>query len=161
MLPKEEIRLSIMRWIGLSIGLHNRWYRVFQRYLSLLGDKVAALGGNPAVIKPSANGYDGLPGGGIPGHHHGGHQGHHGHHEEQHLCYTGKITGLCFDHFGDFEGFELETAKGVHRFFSREKFVEELTARAWKERLRITVCSERHEPKRPVSFLVHQPPAGF
>ena len=157
MLPKEEIRLSIFRWIGLSINLHNRWYRVFQRYLSLLSDKVAALGGNPSAIKPSANGYDGLPGGGVHGHHHG----HQGHHEGQQLCYTGKITGLCFDNFGDFEGFELSTVKGMHRFSSREKYVEELVARAWRERLRITVCSERHEPHRPISFLVHEPSSGF
>jgi hypothetical protein len=75
--------------------------------------------------------------------------------------FTGKICGLIFDHFGDFAGFVLETEHGEHRFHSREKEMEELAERAWKERLRITVHVDRSEPHRPLWIVVHQPPAAL
>jgi hypothetical protein len=151
MLEKEEIRLSIFRKIGESIQVHNRWYPVFERYLKLLAGKVTALGGDPAKIKPSTNGYDGLPGRFIdpkP-------------FKEDRECFTGKILGISFDRYGDFDGFELNTEAGNVRFFSREKEVKELVERAWHDRLRITVCPEHGEPHRPASFFVHEPPVDF
>jgi hypothetical protein len=66
LLENEEIRLSIFRWIGESIPASSRWHLVFKRYLRLLADKVRALGGEPDKIKRSQNGYDGLPGRGLP-----------------------------------------------------------------------------------------------
>src|SRR5208283_4969285 len=66
LLENEEIRLSIFRWIGESIPASSRWHLVFRRYLRLLADKVRALGGDPDKIKPSQNGYDGLPARGLP-----------------------------------------------------------------------------------------------
>jgi len=33
-----------------------------------------------------------------------------------------------------------------------------LAERAWRERLRITVWAERHEPHRPLSIIVREPP---
>jgi hypothetical protein len=77
------------------------------------------------------------------------------------LHFTGKISGLIFDHFGDFEGFVLETLESEHMFHSREKEMERLAERAWRERLRVTVYAERDEPHRPVSILVREPPARF
>jgi len=75
--------------------------------------------------------------------------------------FTGKITGLIFDRFGDFEGFLLDTKDGDRRFTSREREVEELAERVWRCRLNITVWTERDEPHRALSIIVHQPPASF
>jgi hypothetical protein len=37
----------------------------------------------------------------------------------------------------------------------------ELVERAWRERLRLTVWAERDEPHRPLTIVIHQPPAMF
>jgi hypothetical protein len=43
----------------------------------------------------------------------------------------GKIATIAYDHFGDFEGFELETEFSHRRFFaSRERRIEEAARRA-------------------------------
>jgi hypothetical protein len=80
---------------------------------------------------------------------------------EERRTFTGKIAGLIFDHFGDFEGFLLETQRGEHRFFSREQEIEELAERVWRDRLRITVIADRDEPRRPLSIIAREPPAPF
>ena len=76
---------------------------------------------------------------------------------EERRAYTGKIAGLIFDRFADFEGFVLDTEDGEHKFFSHEKKMEELTARAWRDRLRITVRAEHDEPHRPLTIIVGEP----
>ncbi len=77
------------------------------------------------------------------------------------MAFTGKIVGLLFDRFGDFEGFVLDTEEGERKFFSREKQMAELAERVWRERLRITVVVERDEAHRPLSIIVREPPAPF
>lgn len=150
MLEPEERLLSILRWILLSVPPHDRWYQVFSRYVAQIADRVRGLGGDPGLIAPSPTGELQPP-------------------EPVHPCprpkdrvgYTGKMTGLIFDHFGDFEGFVLETDEREHKFFSREKDMEELAERVWSERLRITVWTERDKPHRPHTITVHMPPAHF
>jgi hypothetical protein len=83
------------------------------------------------------------------------------HHRERREEHTGKISGLLFDHFGDFEGFILETDEGERRYFSRETEVEGLAERTWSARLRITVIAEDENPGRPRRLIVRQPPAPF
>jgi hypothetical protein len=91
-----------------------------------------------------------------------GHHPHPHHHNQEHgRCYTGKIAGLIFDRFGDFEGFLLDTEDGDRKFFSREEEVAELAERVWHERLRITVWTDRDETHRPTSIVIRQPPAPF
>jgi hypothetical protein len=68
---------------------------------------------------------------------------------------------LIFDHFGDFEGFILNTEEGEHRYFSRETEIRTLAERVWYERLRITVLVERDDPCRPRKIIVREPPAPF
>ncbi|MFI5394243.1 MAG: M14 family metallopeptidase [Candidatus Binatia bacterium] len=147
LLGPEERLLSVLRWVAKGIPHDNRWYPVFHRYLEQIVGRVSALGGDPNKILPSPSG-DGRaeP---QPSHKR----------PEDRLCFTGKIAGLIFDRFGDFEGFLLDTEDGERKFFSREKEVEELAERAWHERLRVTVCAERHEPHRPLSIIVREPPA--
>ena len=107
-------------------------------------------GGDPGLILPSPTG--------------DGRRKHPGHPEpegEERLRFTGKIAGLIFDGFGDFEGFLLDTEDGERKFYSREKEIEELAERVWRESSRITVVAERHEPHRPLSIIIRQPPAPF
>lgn len=128
MLEKEELRLSLFRWIAASIHVDDRWYRVFERYLARLADKVADLGGDPARIEPSPDGYSGLPG---------------GHGDGRRFEYegiTGKVDGLVYDHFGDFEGFVLELFDGTRRAFaSRERAIERVVRGAAAQRALVTV----------------------
>jgi hypothetical protein len=151
LLIPEERQLSVLRWIGETIPRGSRWYPVFRRYLHKLGGRVESFGGDPETIVPSPTGDGGKP----------GRPGHPGRDHEHLRCFTGKIEGLIFDRFGDFEGFVLDTEDGDWKFFSREKDVAELAERAWRERLRITVCAERREPHRPASIVLRQPPVSF
>jgi hypothetical protein len=80
------------------------------------------------------------------------------HPHEERQAFTGKIAGLIFDRFGDFEGFLLDT-EGERKFLSREREVAELAERVWRDRLRITVWTERDEPHRPLSIIILQPPS--
>jgi len=145
LLLPEERDLSALRWIGQSIPSQSRWYPVFQRYLQTIANRVTAFGGDPAQISPSPTG-DGTSKPPRP---------------RRHIEYTGKVAGLIFDHFGDFEGFLLETGHGEHEFFSREREIRELVERAWRERLRITVWVERDERRTPASIIVREPPVPF
>jgi hypothetical protein len=148
LLGPEERLLSVLRWIAQRMPIHDRWYLVFQRYLEQIAGRVKALGGDPTEILPSPTGE--------------GRRKHRCHEErEERIAFTGKIAGLIFDRFGDFEGFLLDTEDGERKFFSREKEVEELAERAWRERLRITVWAECDEPHRPLTIIVREPPASF
>ena len=126
----------------------RRWYPVFERYLEGIAGRVQGLGGDPGEILPSPTG--------------DGRRKHRRHEEgEERHAYTGKIAGLIFDRFADFEGFVLDTEDGEHKFFSHEKNMEELTARAWRERLRITVNAEHDQPHRPLTIIVGEPCTPF
>jgi hypothetical protein len=152
LLRTEERELSVLRWIAQSIHPANRWYPVFHRYLDRLGQRVRAFGGDPDKVPPSPTGQVG------GGRHHRHHEKHEG---EEREAFTGKITGLIFDRFGDFEGFLLDTEEREREFFSRERDIEKLAERVWRERLRITVWTERDSPHRPLSIIVRQPPTPF
>jgi hypothetical protein len=134
-----ERNLAILRWIFEAIPRTDRWYPVFNRYLGALAGLLTILGGNPATVLPSASGAPPRTGAKVwPG------QRLHPHKDSDGgLQVTGKIEGLVYDHFGDFEGFVLETEDDdrIH-FFSREEHVERVVARAWSERLRVTVVPE-------------------
>jgi murein tripeptide amidase MpaA len=148
LLPREQQRLSIFRWIGEAMPHQRRWYPVFQRYLKQIGEKVGALGGDPGEILPSPTGES------APTHHHNHHPEH-----EPCLTFTGKISQLIFDRFGDFEAFLLDTEQGEHEFYSRERDMADLAERAWRARFRITVRAQQRSPHRPLSISFHQPPA--
>jgi hypothetical protein len=149
LLVTEERELSVLKWIAESIPPTNRWYPVFQRYLGQIGGRVKVFGGDPTKILPSPTGQV-------------GHKHHHRHHErEKRMAFTGKIAGLIFDRFGDFDGFLLDTEECEREFFSREKDIEKLAERAWRERLRVTVWTECDSPHRPLSIIVRQPPVPF
>jgi len=145
MLPGEETTLAIFKARLAAMSPANRWYPVFVRYIGLVAQRVDGLGGDANSIVPS---FAGVP---VKRKRHG----------ERRLKYTGKIVGLIFDRFGDFEGFLLDTMEGEHNFFSREREMEALAERAWRERLRISVWAECDDPHRPLSIIVREPPAPF
>jgi hypothetical protein len=146
LLEREERLLSVLRWIAEAIPHHNRWYPVFRRYLKQVGGRVSAFGGDPNQILPSPSGEGRRPPE-APA--------------PERRAFTGKVAGLIFDHFGDFEGFLLETDEQQHKVLSRERDLAELAERAWRERLRITVWVEQGEPHRPLTIIVWQPPVPF
>jgi hypothetical protein len=148
LLPREEQRLSIFRWIAEAMPPQRRWYPVFQRYLEGIAGRVSGFGGDPTEILPSPTGEGRRK--------HPRPEGH-----DRRRAFTGKIAGLIFDRFGDFEGFVLDTEEGERKFFNREREMKDLAERAWRERLRIIVSVERDEPHRPLSIIVREPPASF
>lgn len=159
LLRREERDLAVLKWIFQSIPHDSRWYPVFERYVDVIGQRVKAFGGDPMHVKPSPTGD---PYGKPPheGPHHPPHEEpHHPPYGEERVGHKGKVAGLIFDRFGDFEGFVLETAEGERRYFSREHEIELLAERAWRERLRVTVFVERDEPKRAASIVIWEPPA--
>jgi hypothetical protein len=144
LLGREELRLSIFRWIAEGIPHYSRWWPVFRRYLELIAIRVSELGGDPTQIKPSPNGYGGLPSP-LP------------RPEEPHRLheYTGKVEALIYDHFGDFDGFMLELHDGAtRRFDSREGEIEELVREAWEDRIVTTVVVSTEHRHRPLSILL-------
>lgn len=85
-------------------------------------------------------------------------------HPEPPICgeggygFTGKVIDICYDRFGDFEGFALLTEDGrKHWFRGREPEMEELVLRAWTEPYMITVFIERHHAERPSSIVLRRP----
>jgi hypothetical protein len=66
-----------------------------------------------------------------------------------------------FDHFGDFEGFVVESKDGEHRFHSREQHVEQLVERAWRERLRVEVCASPRSSHSVEKIIILEPPVPF
>ena len=147
LLPEERL-LAVLRWIAQGMPKQKRWYPVLLRYIDDIAGRVQGFGGDPGKIEPS-------PTGQVPGLHRprpapGGH-----HHHEEGGEVTGKIDGLIYDHFGDFEGFILETEEGRHhRFASRELPMLMLVQRAWLERLRVTVFAKRHAPHVPRTIIL-------
>jgi hypothetical protein len=138
-LLNQERLLATLRWILLGMPKQKRWFPVLQRYITYVAGVVGGSGGQPNQIEPSPTGWvPGMPKPlpAPPPHHppHGGAV------EE----FTGKIQGLIYDRFGDFEGFVLETMTGaIHRIFSRERAVRDLAQHAQVERLRVHVVVER------------------
>jgi hypothetical protein len=150
MLGPEENTLAIMKARLQAMSPLYRWYPVVQRYINYISGRVNALGGNASTIAPSLNGTPIQV-----------HQGGHPHHHHEHR-YRGKISGLMFDRFGDFEGFVLDTEACEHTFFNRELGVKKLVERAWQERLLVTVLAEPDGCHlRLVKIIVQEPPAFF
>jgi hypothetical protein len=114
----ERANANLSRMFA-TIPHENRWYPVIQRYLRQVTGKLTALGGR------------------------GGE-----HHEprEEHRRFEGKIAGVRYDRFGDFEGFDLRTERGEERRYrAREDEIERLVLQAWRERWVVTVEAEDRE----------------
>jgi hypothetical protein len=148
LLRREERQLAVLLAIQQTVPQESRWYPVFKRYVEVIGARVRDFGGDPAKVRPSAWG-DPRPK--PPGH---------GHPQpgERRTGHSGKVAGLVFDNFGDFEGFILATDEGERRYRSRERAIELLAERAWRERLRISVYAEADEPHDAAEVILWEPP---
>lgn len=147
LLLPEEHQLALFRWIADKVQTQSRWHPVMQRYIEQLAGRVTGFGGDPGKICPS-------PTGNVPPPPCHDEQEHHEHHEV-----SGKVNGIIFDHFGDFEGFVLETWRGeLWRFQSRERRVLEIVRAAFEERSVVTAI--RHSERRGdlQSIIVRRPP---
>jgi hypothetical protein len=141
MLPSELRLLSVLRWMQEAKTKQSKWFAVFARYVDEIAARVAALGGNPALVKPSP--YGDWRGGGT--------------HSEpgSKVEYSGKVAGIKFDRFGEFDGFTLETEDGAsHAFRSREAKIEALVRRAWEERTTVGVGIAPHAPQWPAWIVL-------
>jgi hypothetical protein len=149
LLPGDENLLAILKWrLGL-LGVGNRWYPVLLRWISYLSARVNAMGGNASSIPASANGYQPPAGPGTHG-------------EPSEHCYTGKVTGIFYDGFGDFQGFELRSEHcKERRFHAHELEIQELIYLAWVQRFVITVCVCPHEEHRVESVVLRRAPRSL
>jgi len=149
MLPAEIRLLSVLRWILQSMATDERWYPVFSRYVSLIADRVGALGGDPDRVQGSPAG--------IPGEEPG--EPECPPVERGPVCrFEGKITGLAYDCFGDFEGFVLDFCGKEIRFIARGHEIEGLVRLAWRERIAITVVVRVADQRRPISIILGRAP---
>ncbi|MGB6158677.1 MAG: S53 family peptidase [Acidobacteriaceae bacterium] len=69
--------------------------------------------------------------------------------------FTGKVAGLVFDRFGEFEGFLLaEMHGGERKFDSRAKEVQQVVGRAWSEHVTTTVTVRDKEAHDPIAIIL-------
>ena len=129
MLPDEETTLAIFKARLGVMSPTNRWYPVLQRYIGLVSARVNGLGGNANAIPPS---FGGRPIGVMIC-------------DERELEFTGKVSEVIFDCFGDFVGFVLCTCSEDHRFHTRERAICDIVLRACEERLLLSVFVEREK----------------
>lgn len=122
MLLPEENTLAIMKWRLQQMSPRDRWYPVLERYIKYISARVDGLGGNSLEILPSPNGVPVRDRVKV--------------YEKE---YTGKVSEVIFDCFGDFEGFVLSDCCSTHAFKTRERGIEEVVLRACKEQLLLSV----------------------
>jgi hypothetical protein len=155
-LPRSERTLHNLQRVMSTIPSENRWFPVVKRYLSQVAARVKALGGGDGDGDGDEGG--GKTGGGQPGA--GGHDHDHDHeHGERRLRFEGKIAGVRYDNFGDFEGFWLRMRDGMREFSSRERDMQALVTRAWREQFAVLVITEKDEPHEPLSVVLLRAPA--
>jgi len=133
-LLSEERLLATLRSMALTMPTDKRWFPVLNRYIEYVAGRVQGFGGDPGTILPSPVGWvPGLPEPSPrPPRHHDG--------DVEYI--EGKIEGLIYDHFGDFQGILLETETGArHEFSSHEQAIRDLaeTARLERSHLKLTI----------------------
>jgi hypothetical protein len=152
MLETEERLLSLLRWTERTLPPTSGWYPVFKRYVSQIADRVEGLGGNPNAIAASPTGVVKSKSHANGTFHANGTSRHEG------VTSTGKISGLKYDRFGDFQGFFLDTEEGAERWYvSHEEEIEELADKAWNQRAVISVIGDESDEHRPATIILRQP----
>jgi hypothetical protein len=139
LLEEEERYYAILQFIANSIPSASRWFPVFERYLKQVAGRVKGFGGDPVLIPPS--GIGALPGDGRK--------------PEPVTEFVGKVTGLIYDHFGDFAGFTLEEGCGrVRRFQSRERRMARVIRAAWSDCATVIVLTSAGDESCPVEVII-------
>jgi hypothetical protein len=166
LLRAESDTLAIMKARLAATPTTSIWYPVLKRYVGYLSGRVDGFGGSASAIPPSLGGAPiPLPG---PG------QG-----KGNKICFCGKISGICYNGAGDFDGFLLEVEqckaghehpcehlkpdccqkKGVHehRFHSTKEHIYKLVDRAWRHSVPITVCVLVEKPDEIDTLVLRGP----
>jgi hypothetical protein len=144
LLEPEERLLAFFRWILSTLGDADRWRPVIERYVGEIVLRVKAFGGDPSSIQPSQVGA--ISGGVRPP-------------VAGQVERTGKIEGLIYDRFGDFEGFVLRSDSGARlTFHTRERHFAELAGWVWRSQIRVTIFARDHETREPERILLHAAP---
>jgi len=139
MLPYDENTLAIMKWRFENMATEYRWYPVLKRYISYLSARIDGSGGNAASINPSQTGIPVKIKGPV-----------------EYGAYSGKVSEVIYDCFGEFEGFVLWTCCSEKRLFkSREKSIGELVLRACKERLQISIYVHGKDQDEICKLTIH------
>ena len=138
MLLPEENTLAIMRWRLQQMAPANRWYKVLERYISLIAARVDGLGGDSGSILPSPTG---VPPRRRPPH-------------EKTRKYEGKVCEVCYDCFGEFDGFVLADCGESRRFRTRAHGIEEVVLRACREHLTLQILVDNDGEERIVRLAI-------
>jgi hypothetical protein len=147
----EQRLFSVLRWILGTIPTRDRWYRPFRRYVAEIGQRLHGFGGDPGTVEPDPNGLPSGPEAGdedLPPEPGG----------VKMLAYSGKVSALLYDRFGDFEGFTLDTESGQRLYKSREHTIEDLANRAWTERIYVVVYASKAARQRPERIVLKYAP---
>ena len=145
LLAGEEKFLSIMRWNLESTPVSSRWYPVLKRYVDQIAGRVQGMGGDPKKVISTGDGN--WSGGGRS--------------KDFEPRFKGKILGLLYNHFGDFDGFVLEREDcDTHRICSRERKIEAVVRQAWLDRCTVLVVVHRDNPCCLVSLFVGGNPSA-
>lgn len=149
-LPIIERALLNLRRVTSTIPTENRWHPVMHRYLTQVASKVNALGGG------DDDGHDDDDHGNDQDRDrdHDRHPDHRDHEE----LFEGKIAGVRYDSFGDFEGFTLRTEHGLHDFSTRERDVETIITRAWRQQIAVLIITANHARHQPKSIVFLRAP---
>jgi hypothetical protein len=142
-LPIIERTQANLRRVIATIPNENHWYPVIQRYLGQVTGKVTGLGGDHGRGGPPPQ----------------GHEPEHREEREEHRRFEGKIVGLRYDRFGDFEGFLLRAEDALRQFSTRDRGMESIAHQAWRARIAVMVITEEHEPHEPVSVVFLRTPS--
>ncbi len=125
---------AVLKAIAATIPAADRWYPVFQKYIHGMEARIRGLGGDPDQIPASGRGWLEVP---------------------PTEAYTGKVSQLLYDCFGDFDGFILDLCPDEQLFKSKEKAIEEIVRRACRERTRVTVYTLPDDKTRPFRIVLH------
>jgi hypothetical protein len=123
LVEKVVRNLAVLQFIQQAIPATDSWTQVFARYIEQFSDKLSGLGIDPGLIGPSQDDP------GVPGRLH----------KPKAEAFTGKVSKVFFDCFGDFAGFVLTSCETSRHFKTTEKGIGELVLRACKDRLTLTV----------------------
>lgn len=140
--PELRHNFAVLKHIGTKIATGNRWYAIWQRYLGQFADKLRAFGQDPDAIPPSLRG-DHPRDAGEPGDSDDA--------RDKRFCFTGKVTTLHYDCFGEFTSFTVSDCDEKRTYQTRERGIEELARRACCSRATVTVCT-----RTPASRVPHR-----
>jgi hypothetical protein len=138
MLLPEENTLAILKWRLLQMSPANRWYKVLDRYISLIAARVDGLGGNSNSIQPSPTG---VP---VKGYRPG----------EKFREYEGKVLEVVYGCFGEFVGFVLDDCKALRAFRTRARGIEEVVLRACRDDLTLVVFVDEDREERIMRLVL-------